>query len=176
MRRTKLLLSVSVAAMLALGACGSSGTTASDSGPGGGLYGAGSTTSTSGAASSAPSTASSDDAATVMVARNDTLGEHLVDGQGRTLYLLAADKGLKTACTGPCVSTWPPATTARPTAGSGLDGAKLISVAGAAPDQVAYNGHLLYRYAGDAAKGDANGTSIPQWYAVSPEGEQIEAP
>ena len=53
----------------------------------------------------------------------------------------------------------------------GVDQAKLTT---APSGQVAYDGHLLYEFAGDATPGDTNGTKIASWYAVSPTGDAIE--
>src|SRR3954452_16457834 len=36
------------------------------------------------------------------------LGDVLVDGQGRTLYLFKRDSGTMSACTGACTINWPP--------------------------------------------------------------------
>ena len=44
--------------------------------------------------------------------------------------------------------------------------------------QVAYNGHPLYYYRADTARGDAYGEGIDQfggeWYALTPAGEKAE--
>ena len=73
-------------------------------------------------------------------------------------------------------ANWPPVTvTGDPVAGPGVDAA-LLTVA-AQPDgtqQLSYNGHLLYLFAGDAAPGDATGQDLGDvWYVLSPAGEQI---
>jgi predicted lipoprotein with Yx(FWY)xxD motif len=109
---------------------------------------------------------------TVAAAQNATLGNILVDGNGRTLYLFAKDQGTTTACTGQCVSYWPALMTAGPLrAGSGLDPTQLSSANG----QVTFAGHLLYYYVGDKNPGEATGTSVPSWFAVSPDGVQVGA-
>jgi predicted lipoprotein with Yx(FWY)xxD motif len=110
----------------------------------------------------------------VQVAHDAKLGDHLVDAQGRTLYLFEADHGMTTACTGGCVTEWPAATATKASAGKGVEAAKLTTASGEAANQLAYNGHLLYRFAGDKAAGDTNGIGIPKWYAVSPKGTSIE--
>jgi predicted lipoprotein with Yx(FWY)xxD motif len=108
---------------------------------------------------------------TIAVATDDALGAHLVDADGRTLYVFDKDSGSDTsACTGGCTSTWPALTEANPTAGDGVD-ADDITVGGA--DQVAYYGHLLYYFAGDTNPGDAKGVDIPNWHAVDPDGNAI---
>jgi predicted lipoprotein with Yx(FWY)xxD motif len=68
-------------------------------------------------------------------------------------------------CTGDCVGTWPPALAGSAT---GLpehvatvkrpDGGKL---------QLTYDGHPLYRYAGDQSQADANGEGVGgQWFVL----------
>ena len=137
MRITALLALLAVSAVLA--ACG------------GGSSTSGST------ASGAKAVVSSADKAKV--------GSVIVDAQGRTLYRFTAEAGGLPVCTGACVGTWLPALT---TSASGLpdhvgtvkrpDGGKL---------QLTYNGHPLYRYAGDQSKADANGEGVAgQWYVL----------
>src|SRR2546427_10940284 len=48
-------------------------------------------------------------AVAVMTART-VLGQTLVDGSGRTLYLFEADTATTSTCYGVCTSAWPPAT------------------------------------------------------------------
>lgn len=163
---------VLVAGAISLGACGSSGSSSGGSG-----YGA-STPTTAGSQSTTKSTvnasAGASGSSAVQVADDAKLGDHLVDAQGRTLYLFEADHGMTTACTGGCVTEWPAATATKASAGKGVEAAKLTTASGEAANQLAYNGHLLYRFAGDKAAGDTNGIGIPKWYAVSPKGTSIE--
>jgi predicted lipoprotein with Yx(FWY)xxD motif len=119
--------------------------------------------------------ATTEGSATVAVASDDSLGDHLVGPDGRTLYLFARDDGTTTACTGGCAETWPPLVAASPSAGEGVDAGELSTADGIEPDQVVYHGHLLYYFAGDEAPGDVNGTAIPDWFAVDPSGEAIDA-
>ena len=63
----------------------------------------------------------------------------------------------------------------------GLSAAKLTTTARSdgAP-QVLYNGHPLYRYAGDAKPGDTNGQRVTAfgaaWFAVSGAGQVVSRP
>jgi predicted lipoprotein with Yx(FWY)xxD motif len=130
-------------------------------------YGGGQTTSSGPAA-----------AATVDV-RTSTLGQALVDGQGRTLYLFEADKVGKSECNGGCVSAWPPyraGTT--PQAGTGVTASLLSTITREdGGKQVAYGGHPLYFYAGDNGPGDITGQGLDQfgakWFALSANGSKI---
>ena len=116
-------------------------------------------------------------AATVSVATDGELGDHLVDGDGRTLYLFEKDQGTTTACTGGCPDNWPPLVTAGPPiAADGIDATALsTSPDGIEPGQVTYHDHLLYLFAGDTQPGDTNGIGIPSWYAVAPSGDAIDS-
>jgi predicted lipoprotein with Yx(FWY)xxD motif len=105
---------------------------------------------------------------------------YLVDAQGRTLYVFGKDTGTKSMCSGACAGEWPPATAnGHPKAGSKVDQAMLgTSKRSDGTSQLTYNGHPLYRYAGDAAAGDTNGQGLTffggTWNVVSPAGQKIE--
>lgn len=117
-------------------------------------------------------------AATIGVA-STSLGNVLVDSQGRTIYLFQKDSGTKSACSGACAVAWPPVrTSAKPTVGSGLTASKV----GTTPrsdgkPQVTYNGHPLYLFQNDQTAGDANGQGVnafgAAWYVMSPAGDAI---
>lgn len=113
--------------------------------------------------------------AAVAVAQNPSQGSILVDSAGRTLYLFEKDQGTTSACTGACAQIWPGYSAgSTPSAGAGVDGAKLATAAGQVPAQMTYNGHLLYTYSGDTAPGDVKGIGIPEWYPVSPSGDKVD--
>jgi predicted lipoprotein with Yx(FWY)xxD motif len=118
--------------------------------------------------------------ATVGVARS-RLGRILVDGRGRTLYLFEKDKGTASTCYGSCVSVWPPLTTVgKPHAVRGALGARLSRTRRRDGKlEVTYNGHPLYRYAGDTKPSDTNGQGLNQfgggWDVLSPSGKKIES-
>ncbi len=162
---TRKFLSVLITAGVVLTACGSDDNATSTS----------ATSAPAAVTSSDSSSPTATSAATVMVATDPTLGEHLVDGQGRTLYLFEKDQGTTTACTGGCADSWPPIVAdGSPTAGDGIDAAELATADGIEPNQVTYHGHLLYYFAGDQAAGDTNGVGLPDWYTVDPAGDAIE--
>jgi predicted lipoprotein with Yx(FWY)xxD motif len=141
MRLTTLLALLAVSAVLA--ACGGSDSAKSSS-----------------SASSAGSTV-------LTSAKKAKVGSVIVDAQGRTLYRFTAEAEGVPVCTGACVGTWPPAVV---TAASGLP--KHVATVRRPDDgklQLTYDGHPLYRYAGDRAKADANGEGVGgQWFAVKP--------
>jgi predicted lipoprotein with Yx(FWY)xxD motif len=129
------------------------------------------------AAASAPSSTSAP-SGTVDLA-NSSLGPILIDAQGTTLYLWQADTGAKSTCTGACASAWPPlVTTGKPTAGSGVRTSLLGTTKRQnGTEQVTYNGHPLYRFAGDTAARQTNGQGSTGfgalWYVLSPRGNAL---
>jgi predicted lipoprotein with Yx(FWY)xxD motif len=106
-----------------------------------------------------------------MSANNSKYGAILVDAQGRTLYTLT-NNGAAVACTGGCLSIWPPAmlpagqTTV--SAGPGVTNVTAVSANGGM--QLAYKGLPLYRFSVDASAGSANGEGITSfggtWHVV----------
>ena len=132
----------------------------------------------SGQASSA--SASSAGATVALQAITGIPGKALVDGQGRTLYLWEADKSGTSTCTGACAAAWPPVTvTGTPQAGTGVNQAKLGTVKRAdGTEQLTYNHHPLYFFAGDASTGVAHGQGSKAfgagWYVVSASGAKID--
>jgi predicted lipoprotein with Yx(FWY)xxD motif len=138
-------------------AAASSASTSASSGSGGGYYGS----------SGSPTTA----AAAGGGAQISLSSGHLAAPDGHTVYFLDRDKGTTSACTGACAAVWPAVTSAAPpTAGTGVDASKLATATGQAPNQVTYNGHLLYEFKGDTAAGQTNGTKIPGWHDVNAAG------
>jgi predicted lipoprotein with Yx(FWY)xxD motif len=118
---------------------------------------------------------SANSGALVSVANNAHDGPLLVGANGHTLYLFEKDTGTTSACTGGCAATWPALVgTGTPTGSAGVDASKLSSATGQVPNQVVYNGHLLYYFAADSAPGDLNGVKIADWYPVSPAGSKID--
>ena len=110
----------------------------------------------------------SSDASTVLAsAKKAKVGSVIVDGHGRTLYRFTAEAQGVPVCTGACVSTWPPAVVA---AAAGLP--QHVATVKRPDDgrlQLTYDGHPLYRYAGDRSTADANGEGVGgQWFVVKP--------
>jgi predicted lipoprotein with Yx(FWY)xxD motif len=76
-------------------------------------------------------------------------------------------------CQGDCLVTWPPlARTGTPTAGTGVDAAKIGTITRSdGSSQVTYAGWPLYHFAADAAPGDVMGQGVGGvWFAVLPDG------
>jgi predicted lipoprotein with Yx(FWY)xxD motif len=131
----------------------------------------------SGAATpAAPETTAAQEAsgATVAVA-SSSLGQILVDAEGRTLYAFTKDKGDQSACSGDCATSWP-ALTGPATAGTGAQAALLsTSTQANGTSQVTYDGRPLYHFAGDAKPGDTNGQAVGNvWFVLTANGELVQ--
>lgn len=106
-----------------------------------------------------------------------SLGKIVVDGDGMTAYMFDKDtQGTKTsACTGVCLSQWPPilSDSATPEA-DGVTGTLATIDTPDGEHQVTLDGWPLYTYAGDAAKGDVNGQGVQGiWWVLTPAGQKI---
>jgi predicted lipoprotein with Yx(FWY)xxD motif len=152
------------------------------SGCGGG--GGGTTTAPSSAAatsaptSSAPaSSMSTPAAASELKVAESKVGQIVVDGKGMSVYYYTKDTkdSGTSACTGGCLTAWPPVTTTSAT--PSVEGVMGTLGTIATPDgkkQVTINGMPIYYYAKDKAAGDITGQGVNSvWYLVAPSGEMI---
>lgn len=122
---------------------------------------------------SAPATA---DATTLTLAMTDSsLGSILVDGKGMTLYLFTKDAPNTSNCAGPCLAAWP-ALLGKPTAGKGVDAAKLGSFKRSdGSTQASYNGWPLYYWQGDSKPGDVTGQNVNEvWFVLDKTGKAVK--
>lgn len=114
------------------------------------------------------------------------LGTVVVDGRGRTVYILTTGGHANVPCTDTsgCTKVWPdlplPSGTSAAKAGMGIKPsllqAKKLSDGNTYPT---YNRWLIYEYTGDSSAGQANGEGINSfggtWYALSPSGQPIKS-
>lgn len=109
------------------------------------------------------------------VAELPNLGGAVTDSEGFTLYRFDKDtpKPPKSACEGDCATAWPPVAADDVTAGEGIDAGLLGSVARAdGTRQLTLAGWPVYRYAKDAAPGDALGEGVGgTWHALGADGK-----
>jgi predicted lipoprotein with Yx(FWY)xxD motif len=121
----------------------------------------------------------SSSSATKVGTASSSLGRILVDRHGRTLYLFAKDKRGKSACSGACAAYWPPLiASSKPRAVAGAKQSLLGRTRRAdGRMQVTYRHHPLYRYAGDAGKGQTAGQGLDdfggKWWVLSRAGNKI---
>lgn len=138
------------------------------------------TTTTSGSGSSG------NPATTFSTANISGLGTVVVDGKGRTVYILTSSSQKNVPCTDAsgCTGVWPdlplPSGVSAATAGMGakpsLLGTKTLSDGETYPT---YNGWLMYEYTGDSAAGQANGQGIQSfggtWYVLNASGNPVKS-
>jgi predicted lipoprotein with Yx(FWY)xxD motif len=106
-------------------------------------------------------------AALAVKVSSSSLGNVLVDGSGRTLYVFTKDEKNKSNCTGGCLGTWPPLN-GTATAGTGVDASKLGTITGSdGKQQATIDGQPLYYFAADASPGDVKGQNVgTAWFVV----------
>jgi predicted lipoprotein with Yx(FWY)xxD motif len=160
-------VTLAAAGVVALSACGSSSATkTAATGP------AGSDSSSAGV--------------TISAAAVPGIGTVLVNGEGRTLYLLSSEAGSKLTCTDAngCTKVWPdtelPSGVTQATAGGGLQASLLGTVKSSDGKlYVTYGGYPLYQFSGDAGPGLTNGQGIQSfggtWSAMTPAGTGLSS-
>jgi predicted lipoprotein with Yx(FWY)xxD motif len=166
---------VAAAGALAIGlsvaACGSSSSASSGT----------TAPASSGAGGSAGASAAASAGGTPIGTTSGSAGTYLTGASGRALYLWVADSHGKSNCSGACASAWPPLLTrGTPVASGGVTSSELgtITRSGGA-EQVTYDGHPLYYYAGDPKAGTTNGQGSDgfgaKWWLVAPSGSAISS-
>jgi predicted lipoprotein with Yx(FWY)xxD motif len=116
----------------------------------------------------------------VTVAESDEVGSHVVDAQGRSLYVFLQDSAGSSACDGPCADAWPPAAVEEGTSlatGDGV-GAELGTLErDDGTLQLTLDGWPLYRYAADADPGQVTGEGVGGvWFVARPDGSVPSPP
>jgi predicted lipoprotein with Yx(FWY)xxD motif len=156
--RIRMLTGVTLAGATLLAACGGGGGSTPAASPAG------------------PATKTRSAPAATVAVRSTSLGDVLVDAQGRTLYGFVNDTNGTSTCTGACAQNWPPLHVgATWTTGSGVDRANFHVVGTGASMQLASAKWPLYTFAGDQRPGDVNGQGVERFYAVAPDGSLIKS-
>jgi predicted lipoprotein with Yx(FWY)xxD motif len=115
------------------------------------------------------------------------VGTVVVDGRGRTVYLLTSGGNKNVICDDPsgCTKVWPdlplPDGTSAATAGTGIQASQLSTMKLSDGETYpTYNGWLMYEYVGDSGPGQAHGQGIQSfggtWYALTAAGMPVAAP
>jgi predicted lipoprotein with Yx(FWY)xxD motif len=133
-----------------------------------------------GAGAGSPSAESSaGSSATVGVAESADVGEHLVDAEGRTLYIFLNDSPGTSVCSGDCATNWPPASLEEgqePAGGDGVTGELSTIERDDGTLQLAVEGWPVYLYAADTEPGDATGEGVGGvWFVARPDGSLPDA-
>ena len=174
--RWRAAVALAVVAPVVLAACGSSGTKSATS--------SASTAGTAPAANASPTTVAP--STMFSTASVGDLGTVVVDGNGRTVYLLTSGGHTNVPCddASGCTKVWPdlpfPGGVSSATAGNGvrpsLLGTMKLSDGETYPT---YNGWLMYEFSGDSGLGQGKGQGIHSfggtWYAISPAGTPVTA-
>ena len=135
--------------------------------------------STANGSPSMPASSSPAGKTTIAVASNPKLGQILVDGAGKTLYLFVADSGSSSTCYTSCAQLWPPVLTSGPAqAGTGAAASLLGTTTRTdGKTEVTYGGHPLYYFVSDKQAGDATGQGVDSfgalWWVVSASGAAV---
>jgi predicted lipoprotein with Yx(FWY)xxD motif len=108
--------------------------------------------------------------------RHTALGEILVDGGGRSLYLFEADKPNQSTLSRAGLKVWPAFAASRlPMAAGGVSAAHISLIHSNGEMQVAYFGHPLYYFVGDEMPGEVTGQGLREfgalWFTVSASGK-----
>ncbi len=168
-RRAALLL---VAAGLALGLAACGDDDESTSGDTATTTTAAAVTTTVAPATTTTQAAAASTAALLKTADNAALGKILVDSGGLTVYTWDRDTSSTSGCTGGCGGTWPavlvPDGTPSPIPSDGVTGTLASSPrTDGGGNQLTLDGKPLYRYAADAAPGEAKGDGVGGvWHVV----------
>ncbi|MFZ2530176.1 MAG: hypothetical protein WAX14_21405 [Rhodococcus sp. (in: high G+C Gram-positive bacteria)] len=159
------------AAVLVLAGCGD-GDTDTDTDTDSGAYDHGTMHTTE----SAPTTQAEAAGAALAVAGSE-LGDIVVDGRGMTVYIYDLDTpGSGTsACTGPCLTEWPPVTADTSSPQVAGVGGQIGTIPG--PDgtqQLTVNGWPLYFYVDDTTPGEVDGQGEGGvWWVLDSAGQKV---
>lgn len=113
------------------------------------------------------------------VAKDPKLGEHIVDGNGMTVYRFKPDTAwpMVSKCEGDCVAKWPVVPPVDKANAKGIVEKNFLVLD--RPDgkkQQTVNCWPVYTFTGDKKAGDTNGQGVGgTWYAVAPDGKLITA-
>ncbi|MFI5863029.1 SCO0930 family lipoprotein [Streptomyces sp. NPDC051546] len=111
------------------------------------------------------------------VAKDPKLGEHIVDGNGMTVYRFKPDTAwpMVSKCEGDCVAKWPVVPPVDRADAKGIIEKNYLVLD--RPDgkrQQTVNCWPVYTFTGDKKAGDINGQGVGgTWYAVAPDGKLI---
>ena len=117
--------------------------------------------------------------ASAIAVKQTSLGQTLVDANGRSLYLFLGDTRNVSTLSAAGQAVWPPFTaSAKPAARGGAVASQIGTIKGAGgASQITYGGHPLYYFIGDHTPGQTRGQALNEfgarWYVLAPNGTAI---
>jgi predicted lipoprotein with Yx(FWY)xxD motif len=130
----------------------------------------------SGSSNSAPAGQPAATGAKLATADVAGLGKVVVDGNGRTVYVLDKDTSGKSNCEGDCLAKWPVVAAGDGTPQlTGIDASLISTITRSdGSKQLAIGGLPLYLFASDSAAGEAKGQAVGGvWWVVGADGKKI---
>ena len=128
--------------------------------------------------SSAEETPAQEEMSTDLATAETSLGTIVVDGNGMTAYYFLKDvkDSGTSACSGDCLTAWPPITTESDTPTvEGVTGEVGTITGTDGSTQITIDGRPIYTFAQDTAPGDVNGQGVNDvWYVIAPDGSEID--
>jgi predicted lipoprotein with Yx(FWY)xxD motif len=117
-------------------------------------------------------------AAADLATAETSLGTIVVDGDGMTAYYFLKDvkDSGTSACSGDCLTAWPPITTESDTPTvEGVTGEVGTITGTDGSTQITIDGRPIYTFAQDTAPGDVKGQGANDvWYVIAPDGSEID--
>jgi predicted lipoprotein with Yx(FWY)xxD motif len=159
------------------GCAGGSGTTPAATSPAAAASSPAASATASSSAKSSSTASSTASAGVDLKTASSSLGNIVVDAKGMSLYYFTKDvkDSGTSACTGGCLTAWPPliTTSATPKV-EGVTGKVGTITTPEGAKQVTLNGMPLYYFAKDTKAGDVLGQGVNNvWYVADPSGEMI---
>jgi predicted lipoprotein with Yx(FWY)xxD motif len=117
--------------------------------------------------------------ASAVALKQTSLGQTLVDANGRTLYLFQGDRPNVDTLSPAGKAAWPPFMAAvKPAAMNGAVASRIGTIpAGGGKAQVTYAGHPLYYFVGDDGAGQTHGQGLNEfgalWYVLGGSGQAV---
>jgi predicted lipoprotein with Yx(FWY)xxD motif len=117
--------------------------------------------------------------ASAIAVKQTSLGQTLVDANGRSLYLFLGDTRNVSKLSAAGRAVWPPFTGgAKPVARGGAVASQVGTIKGAGgASQITYGGHPLYYFVGDHTPGQTRGQGLNEfgarWYVLAPSGTAV---
>jgi predicted lipoprotein with Yx(FWY)xxD motif len=136
--------------------------------------------------STKPASSAAKPGAKFSVASVSGVGKVIVDGRGRTVYILTSGDHANVSCTdgNGCTKLWPDLPlsggASAASAGTGVTASLLgTKKLGDGETYPTYNHWLMYEYSGDSGSGQANGEGIKSfggtWYALNAAGNPVKS-